>query len=114
MSNAATLQRPRLDEDIVPFTEYRRTLNDCFARSVRTHRPIIITQNGRATFATMSISDLEATWDEIEAWRAKAALSHSVALSRKQFANGECLSEEESFDDIENMLDDLQANGACK
>ena len=114
MPNAPTLQRPRLDEDVVPFTEYRRTLNDCFARSVRTHRPIVITQNGRATFATMSISDLEATWDEIEAWRERAALSRSVAISRLQFENGECLSEDESFGDIENMLDDMQANGACK
>ena len=114
MSSASTLKRPRLDKDIVPFTEYRRTLNDCFERSGRTHRPIIITQNGRATFATMSISDLEATWDEIESWRARASLSRSIAISRKQFENGECLTEYESFDDIENMLDDMQASGACK
>lgn len=114
MSSASTIQRPRLDEDVVPFTEYRRTLNDCFERSGRTHRPIVITQNGRATFATMSISDLEATWDEIEGWRARAALSRSIAISRKQFENGECLTEDESFDDIETMLDDMQASGSCK
>ena len=114
MTSASTIQRPRLDEDVVPFTEYRRTLNDCFERSGRTHRPIIITQNGRATFATMSISDLEATWDEIESWRARASLSRSIAISRKQFENGECQSEEEVFKEMEDMLDEMQANGECR
>lgn len=114
MTKSSPLQRPRLDEDVVPFTEYRRTLNDCFARSIKTHRPIIITQNGHATFATMSISDLEATWDEIEAWREKASLSRSVAISRKQFENGEYQSEEEVFKEMEDMLDEMQANGECR
>ena len=37
-TKARTLERPRLDEDVVPFTEYRRTLNACFARTSRTAR----------------------------------------------------------------------------
>ena len=68
MASASPIQRPRLNEDVVPFTEYRRTLN--------------------------------------------ASLSRSIAISRKQFANGECLTEDESFDDIETMLDDMQASRA--
>ena len=32
-----------------------------------------------------------------------------IAISRKQFENGECLTEEESFDEIEKMLDGMQS-----
>ena len=110
-TKARTIERPRLDEDVVPFTEYRRTLNDCFARTARTHRPIVITQNGHSTSVMMSVADFESTWDEIESWRQKAELAKAIAISRKQFENGECLTEEESFKEIENMLDEMATNG---
>lgn len=110
-TKARTIERPRLDEDVVPFTEYRRTLNDCFARTARTHRPIVITQNGHSTSVMMSVADFERTWDELEAWRQKAELAKAIAISRKQFENGECLTEEESFKEIENMLDEMATNG---
>ncbi len=106
-TKAKPIERPRLDEDVVPFTEYRRTLNDCFARTARTHRPIVITQNGRSTSVMMSVADFESTWDEIAMWREKAELARAIAISRKQFESGECLTEEESFDEIESMLDGM-------
>ncbi|MBE6382760.1 MAG: type II toxin-antitoxin system Phd/YefM family antitoxin [Lentisphaerae bacterium] len=108
-TKSKTIERPRLDEDVVPFTEYRRTLNDCFARTARTHRPIVITQNGRSTSVMMSVADFENTWDEIETLRAKAELAKAIAISRKQFESGECLTEEESFDEIEKMLDGMES-----
>ena len=110
-TKARTIERPRLDEDVVPFTEYRRTLNDCFARTARTHRPIVITQNGRSTSVMMSVADFESTWDEIAMWRAKAELSKAIAISRKQFENGECLDEEDSFDAVEKMLAEMDSRG---
>ena len=58
-----TLQRPRLDEDVVPYTECRQTLADCMARTRRTHRPVLITQNGRAATVMMDVSDFENAWD---------------------------------------------------
>ncbi|MBQ7188509.1 MAG: type II toxin-antitoxin system Phd/YefM family antitoxin [Kiritimatiellae bacterium] len=109
-----TIERPRLDEDVVPFTEYRRTLNDCFARTARTHRPIVITQNGRSTSVMMSVEDFELTWDEIETWRKRAALSRMIEISRKEFENGEYLTEEESFADVEKMLGEMDADGASR
>ncbi len=108
-TKSRTIERPRLDEDVVPFTEYRRTLNDCFARTARTHRPIVITQNGRSTSVMMSVADFENTWNEIETLRGKAELARAIAISRKQFENGECLTEEESFDEIEKMLDGMES-----
>ena len=38
-------------------------------------------------------------------------LAKAIAISRKQFENGECLTEEESFKEIENMLDEMATNG---
>ena len=105
------IQRPRLDKDVVPFTEYRRTLNDCFARTARTHRPIVITQNGRSTSVMMSVADFESTWDEIAMWREKAELARAIAISRKQFANGEYLDEEDSFNEVEKMLAEMDSSG---
>lgn len=105
-----TIERPRLDEDVVPFTEYRRTLNACFARTARTHRPIVITQNGHSTNVMMSVADFERTWDEIETWRKRAAFSRMIEISRKEFENGEYLTEEESFSEVEKMLNEMDAS----
>ena len=103
-----TIEHPRLDEDVVRFTEYRRTLNDCFARTARTHRPIVITQNGRSTSVMMSVADFESTWDEIETWRKRAELSRSIEISRREFENGEFITEEEAFAEAERMLDEME------
>ena len=54
-----TLPRPKMSEDVIPFTGYRRTLSDCLERTKRTHRPLFITQNGRATTVVMNISEYE-------------------------------------------------------
>ena len=96
--------RPRLDEDVVPFTEYRRTLNDCFARTARTHRPIVITQNGRSTSVMMSIADFESTWDEIEAMRKRSYLNQAIENARRDFASGDTVDEDELFDSLETEL----------
>ena len=108
------IRRPRLDEDVVPFTEYRRTLNDCFERTARTHRPIVITQNGHCTSVMMSVADFERTWDEIEAWREKAEITKAVEISRQQFAEGKFRSEEEVFSRVNNMLLSMKAKGEIK
>ena len=103
---SSVLQRPRLDEDIVPFTEYRRTLNDCLARTARTHRPIVITQNGRSTSVVMSIADFELTWDEIESMRKRSYLNQVIDKSRQDFENGETVDEAPLFDSLEKEIDE--------
>ena len=77
-----TLQRPRLDEDVVPYTECRQTLADCMARTRRTHRPVLITQNGRAATVMMDVSDFENAWDTWDMMRERSELTESVGLSR--------------------------------
>ena len=104
-TKARTLERPRLDEDVVPFTEYRRTLNACFARTSRTHRPIVITQNGHSTSVMMSVADFERTWDEIETWRKRAAFSRMIEVARNEFEKGEVIEEDELFDSLEKEIE---------
>jgi len=108
------IQRPRLDQDVVPFTECRRTLNDCFARTARTHRPLVVTQNGHATTVVISIADFESTWDEIERYREREELSRAIEVSRRQFEEGRFRSNDEVFNEMEKMLDGMQSRGECK
>ena len=104
-TKARTIERPRLDEDVVPFTKYRRTLNDCFARTSRTHRPIVITQNGHSTSVMMSVVDFERTWDEIETWRKRAAFSRMIEVARNELKKGEVIEEDKLFDSLEEEIE---------
>ena len=103
-TKTSPIQRPRLDEDVVPFTEYRRTLNACLERTARTHRPIVITQNGRSTSVMMSVADFESTWDEIEMWREKKELTRAIEISRREFAEGKGIPNDEVFDRLHKKL----------
>ena len=101
-----TLQRPRLDEDVVPYTECRQTLADCMARTRRTHRPVLITQNGRAATVMMDVSDFENAWDTWDMMRERSELTESVGLSRKPFERGEFISHKDGMAKIRKMLDE--------
>ena len=87
-----TLQRPRLDKDVVSYTECRQTLADCMQRTRRTHRPLVITQKGHAASILLDISDFEDLWADNEARREREELSRSVEISRDQFERGEFVS----------------------
>ena len=101
------IKRCRPSEDVVPFSECRQNFSTFINRPRETHRPILITQNGRATSYLIDAEDFDNLMDRIE-------LSRSVAISRQQFKNGECQSEEEVFKEMEDMLDEMQANGECR
>ena len=45
------------------------------ARTRRTHRPVLITQNGRAATVMMDVSDFENAWDTWDMMREKAELT---------------------------------------
>ena len=86
-----TLPRPKMSEDVIPFTEYRRTLSDCLERTKRTHRPLFITQNGRATTVVMNIAEYEqheAVVSQCQSYLDRVNLSRDVEISRREFAEG--------------------------
>ena len=108
------IRRPRLDEDVVPFTECRRTLSECMERTARTHRPIVITHNGRAASVMIGVADFEDTWDEVERWRESAELSRAVEISRRQFKEGKFKSHDEVWREMRSMLDGMKARGEAR
>ena len=102
-----TLPRPKMSEDVIPFTEYRRTLSDCLERTKRTHRPLFITQNGRATTVVMNIAEYEqheAVISQYQAHLDRINLSRDVEISRREFTEGKGIPTREAFDKIRERL----------
>ena len=102
-----TLPRPKMSEGVIPFTEYRRTLSDCLERTKRTHRPLFITQNGRATTVVMNIAEYEQHEDVVsqcQAYLDRVNLSRDVEISRREFAEGKGIPTKEVFDGIRERL----------
>ena len=91
------LENIRLSEDIIPFTEFRRTLSSCFARTMGTHRPLIITQNGRAAKILLDIADFDGLKESL-------AVLDDIRISNEQIERGETKSNGEVFD---QLLEDL-------
>ena len=118
MQNLATLSpRPKMSEDVIPFTEYRRNLSECCERTKRTHRPLFITQNGRATTVVMNIAEYEEREELFAEWQARmerAQLSRDVEISRREFAEGRGIPAEEVFDSIRTKLDKMKAEGLIR
>ena len=81
------LMRPRLDEDVVPFTECRRRLAEYFEKTRRTHRPIIVTQNGRASTLLVNITDFENMRETLE-------LIEDVRVAEEEIERGETIPQE--------------------
>ena len=102
-----TLPRPKMSEDVIPFTEYRRTLSECLERTKRTHRPLFITQNGRATTVVMNIAEYEQREDLISQCQThldRVNLSRDVEISRREFAEGKGIPNDVVFDRLRKKL----------
>ena len=78
-------------EDIISLSEFRNTLADCVARTAETHRPIILTQNGRATSVFLSAAD----WEKIEARLLDCKTYEGFLISEGQSKRGEVKSHEQ-------------------
>ena len=81
MTAELPIKRCRPSEDVVPFSECRQNFSSYINRPRETHRPILITQNGRATSYLVDATDFDALMDSIE-------LSRDVEISRREFAEG--------------------------
>lgn len=97
----ALLSRPRLDEDVVPFTECRRRLAEYFEKARTTHRPIIVTQNGRASTLLVNISDFEDMRETLE-------LLEDVRISEEEIERGEVIPQSEARRQSRELLLALQ------
>ena len=82
------IRRCRPSVDVVPFSECRNNLSAYITRVRETHRPILITQNGRAASYLVDAESLDNLFDRIE-------LSHDVEISRREFAEGKGIPHEQ-------------------
>ena len=92
-----TLARPRLDTDVVPFTEYRKNLSSFFKQTAETHRPILVTQNGRASTIVMDVSDFEDTWNVWATLRDQLQMRADVEAGIRELDNDQGIPHDEVF-----------------
>ena len=83
-------------EDIISMSEFRTTLADCVVRTAETHRPIILTQNGRATSVFLSASDWERIAEKLE----KAEAYEDLLVAEGEADRGETI----TFDELKKQI----------
>ena len=77
---------PTIDlvRDVMPLSEFRNSLTECVARTRRTHRPILITQNGKSATVMLSVDDFESLRETFE-------LIEDVRISEAEIERGETM-----------------------
>lgn len=53
-------------EDIVPLSSFRSDVTRLMAQTRRTHRPIVVTQNGKAANVFLDVADYQKLVDKID------------------------------------------------
>ena len=91
------LRRCRPSEDIVPFSECRNNLSMYIGRVRETHRPVLITQNGRAASYLVDVKFMDDLFDQMD-------LSRDVEISRREFAEGKGIPSDEVFKEMDDEL----------
>ena len=82
--------------DIISMSEFRTTLADCVARTAETHRPIILTQNGRASSVFLSAAD----WEKICQKMYDAEVYEDILVSEGESERGEVY----THDEVKRMI----------
>ena len=101
------LRRCRPSEDVVPFSECRNNLSLYINRVRETHRPVLITQNGRAASYLVNVEELDSIFDQME-------LSRDIEISRREFAEGKFKTEEDVYRESLEMLEGMKRRGETK
>ncbi len=53
-------------EDIVPLSSFRADVTRLMSQTRRTHRPIVVTQNGRAANVFLDVADYQSLIDKLD------------------------------------------------
>ena len=101
-TNDLPIHRCRPSEDVVPFSECRNNLSMYITRVRETHRPILITQNGRAASYLVDAESLDNLFDRIE-------LSRDIEISRREFAEGKGIPHEQVMRESLEFLNSMAA-----
>lgn len=98
------IRRCRPSEDTVSFSECRNNFSSFIAKTKETHRPILVTQNGRASSYIVDAGDFDDLMDKLDLW-------NDVAISRNQIASGKAIKNDEVFNKLHSKLMALKARG---
>ena len=88
MPTTTTFPTIDLAHDVMPRSEFRNSLTECIARTRRTHRPILVTQNGKSATVMLSVDDFESLRETFE-------LIEDVRLSEDEIERGETMTTDE-------------------
>ena len=88
-------------EDIVPMSEFRNNLSDCAARVRTSGRPILLTQNGRASYVFMDLAAFEEIREKLE----KMEAYEDLLAAEGEADRGEVM----SVDDFEKEIRERRA-----
>jgi prevent-host-death family protein len=87
---SATTTFPSIDlvNDVMPLSEFRNSLTECIARTRRTHRPILVTQNGKSATVMFSVEDFERLRETFE-------MAEDIRISEAEIERGEVMTTSE-------------------
>ena len=91
------IRRCRPSEDVVPFSECRNNLSTYIGRVRKTHRPVLITQNGHAASYLVDVESMDALFDQMD-------ISRDIEISRREFAEGKGIPNEQVERETREML----------
>lgn len=60
------MNRPHLDQDIHPLSEFRAKVASFVQQVHKTHRPVVITHRGKSAAVLLDVSDYESLLDKLE------------------------------------------------
>jgi len=83
------MQRPRLDEDIKPLSEFRAKAASLVRQVRENKRPLVLTQRGQSRAVLLDVSEYERMIDEIE-------LLRDIRTAERQYEDGLGIPHEEA------------------
>ena len=98
------MKQPRLSNDLVPVHEFRANLATWLDQPMKTGRPVILTQRGKAAAVLVSPAML----DELEDRRAVVT---EVIEGLSEVAAGELVEDEEVWAEVDQRLATLRSDG---
>jgi prevent-host-death family protein len=73
----------KLNEDIHPLTEFKRKTSDFMTRLKKTHRPVVLTVNGKAELIVQDAEGYQDILDRLEQLEAVAAIRLGIAAAHE-------------------------------
>lgn len=92
------MNRPHLDQDIHPLSEFRARVASFVQQVHKTHRPVVITHRGKSAAVLLDVSDYESLLEKLE-------LAQDVRDAERQIDSGQGVAHDAAKRRILSRLD---------